>query len=199
MKALLSLFAVGFISASVALAAPEIGKAAPDFTLMDENGTAHSLADFKGKTVVLEWFNYGCPFVVKHYGSGNMQQLQEAAIDSDVVWLSVVSSKEGKQGHLTADEAKAKKAELGSNATAILLDGDGKVGKLYDAKTTPEMYVINGEGTLVYMGAIDDKRDAKAASIEGATNYVTAALDALDAGEPVEVTKTKGYGCSVKY
>ncbi len=199
MKNILSLLTVGLISTSVALAAPEIGQPAPEFTLTDSNGTSHSLADFEGKTVVLEWFNYGCPFVQKHYESGNMQQLQEAAVDNDVVWLSVISSAEGKQGYLTPEEANAKKAELESNATAILLDGDGTVGKLYDAKMTPEMYVIDGEGTLVYMGAIDSKADAKAASIEGATNYVTAALDSLDAGEEIETPKTKAYGCSVKY
>ncbi len=199
MKTMFSFFAVGLISASVALAAPEIGKAAPDFTLTDAEGNSHSLADFKGKTVVLEWFNHGCPFVQKHYGSGNMQQLQEAAVDDDVVWLTIVSSAEGKQGHLTADEAKAKKAELGMNATAFLLDPDGTVGKLYDAKTTPEMFVINAEGALVYKGAIDSKADAKAASIEGATNYVTAALDSVESGEAIETATTKPYGCSVKY
>ncbi len=199
MKAILSSLAVGIISCSFALAAAEIGKPAPDFTLMDSDGTSHSLADFKGKTVVLEWFNHDCPFVQKHYSGGNMQQLQEAAVDSGVVWLSVISSAEGKQGYLTPEEAKAKKAELGSNATAVLLDADGKVGKLYDAKTTPDMFVIDGEGTLVYKGAIDSVKDTKPASIEGATNYVTAALDSLEAGEAVEVPKTKPYGCSVKY
>jgi peroxiredoxin len=199
MKKKLSYLAVGLISASVALAAPEIGKPAPDFTLTDAEGTSHSLADFKGKTVVLEWFNYGCPFVVKHYESGNMQKLQEAAVSGDAVWLTIVSSAQGKQGHLIPDEAKAKTAELGSNATAMLLDEDGKVGQLYDAKMTPEMYVINAEGTLVYQGAIDDKADTKTASIDGATNYVTAALDSLVAGEEIETPKTKAYGCSVKY
>ncbi len=199
MKKILSLLALGFLTTSLASAAPKVGNPAPAFTLADAEGKTHSLADFKGKTVVLEWFNYGCPFVVKHYASGNMQGLQESATEEDVVWLTIVSSAPGKQGHLTPDEAKAKKSELGLKATAILLDEDGQVGKLYNAKTTPEMFVINGEGTLVYMGAIDDRADTKEASIDGATNYVTAALDALESGEPVETAKTKPYGCSVKY
>ncbi len=202
MKTILPLLALGLLTTSLAFAAPKapkIGEPAPAFTLTDAEGKTHSLADFKGKTVVLEWFNYGCPFVQKHYASGNMQSLQESATDDEVVWLSIVSSAPGKQGHLTAEEAKAKKAELESKATAILLDEDGQVGKLYNAKTTPEMFVIDGEGTLIYMGAIDDRADTKEASIDGAMNYVTAALDALDSGEPVETTKTKPYGCSVKY
>lgn len=202
MKKILSLLALGFLTTSLASAAPKapnVGEPAPAFTLTDAEGKTHSLADFKGRTVVLEWFNHGCPFVVKHYASGNMQGLQESATEEDVVWLTIVSSAPGKQGHLTPDEARAKKSELGSKATAILLDEDGQVGKLYNAKTTPEMFVINGEGTLVYMGAIDDRADTKEASIDGATNYVTAALDALESGEPVETAKTKPYGCSVKY
>lgn len=202
MKKILSLFALGLLTASLASAAPaapKVGEPAPDFTLTDADGKTHSLADLKGKTVVLEWFNYGCPFVQKHYGSGNMQGLQEAATDGDAIWLTIVSSAPGKQGHLTPEEAKAKKTELGSKASAILLDEDGQVGKLYHAKTTPEMFVINAEGTLVYMGAIDNRADTKEASIDGATNYVTAALDALESGEPIETAKSKPYGCSVKY
>ncbi|MGC1480287.1 MAG: thioredoxin family protein [Chthoniobacterales bacterium] len=199
MKKILLLLTVAFASATSLFSAPEIGEAAPAFTLTDSTGTEHSLSDFEGKTVVLEWFNYGCPFVKKHYSSENMQGLQEAAVEDDVVWLTIVSSAPGKQGHLTPEEAEAKREELGSNATALLIDEDGEVGKLYNAKTTPEMFVINGEGNVVYMGAIDSKSDAKEDSIDGAVNYVTAALDAIEADEEIENPKTKPYGCSIKY
>jgi len=166
---------------------------APDFTLKSCAGKDVSLSDFKGKVVVLEWTNSGCPFVVKHYGSGNMQKLQKEAAAKGVVWLSICSSAPGKQGHLSpADAAKACAAN-GSSATAYLLDEDGKVGKLYGAKRTPEMYVINKEGALVYHGAIDDKKSPDAADIAGAKNYVTAALDEVLAGKPVSTPKTEAY------
>ncbi len=187
------------VSASLAFAAPQTGQPAPEFTLKDSSGTEHSLSDFKGKTVVLEWYNFGCPFVVKHYDSKNMQTLQKEATDDSVVWLSIVSSAPGKQGHLTPDEAEKRKADEGINSTAILIDEDGTVGKLYNAKTTPEMFVINAEGTLVYQGAIDDKPTPDAASLEGAKNYVRAALASVKAGTPVAEDTTKPYGCSVKY
>jgi peroxiredoxin len=198
MKTIPSLLAL-LAAAAFAHAAPEIGKPAPEFTLKDETGAARSLADYKGKTVVLEWFNYGCPFVVKHYASQAMQDLQKAATDDGVVWLSIVSSAPGKQGSLTTDEAAAKKTELGMSSTAILLDADGKVGHLYEARTTPEMFVINGEGTLVYKGAIDDKPSPSPVTLKGATSYVKNALAAVKAGKPVEPAETKSYGCSVKY
>lgn len=188
-----------FAFAVLAHAAPEIGKPAPAFTLKDETGAERSLADYKGKTVVLEWFNYGCPFVKKHYDSQTMQKLQKAATGDDVVWLSIVSSAPGKQGFLTETEAVAKKKELGMGATAILLDPSGKVGHLYDAKTTPEMFVINAEGNIVYMGAIDNKPTPDAASLADATPYVKNALAAIKAGKPVTPAQTKSYGCSVKY
>lgn len=184
---------------SLAFAAPEVGQPAPNFTLKDSTGKEHSLADFKGKTVILEWYNYGCPFVVKHYGSGNMQRLQKAATADGVVWLSVVSSAPGKQGHLTPKQAETKKTEVGSGATAILLDESGAVGRQYAARTTPEIFIVNPDGTLVYKGAIDDKPTPDPAAIEGATNYVTTTLAALKAGSPVEPAQTKPYGCSVKY
>jgi peroxiredoxin len=186
-------------TATFAHAAPEIGKAAPAFTLKDETGAERSLADYKGKTVVLEWFNYGCPFVKKHYEPQAMQKLQKAATDDGVVWLSIVSSAPGKQGALTPEEAVAKKKELGMASTAILLDADGKVGKLYEARTTPEMYIINAEGNLVYMGAIDDKPTPDPASLASATPLVKNALAALKAGQPISPAQTKSYGCSVKY
>jgi hypothetical protein len=159
------------------------GAAAPDFTLTDTSGTSHKLSDFKGKTVVLEWVNHGCPFVVKHYVKGNMQGLQADYTSKDVVWLSICSSAEGKQGYFTAQEWQKLNAEKGGKATAILLDAEGTVGKLYGAKTTPHMYVINAEGTLVYQGAIDDKPSTEADDIPGAKNYVKAALDEVLAGQ----------------
>ncbi len=198
MKKIASLIAVLATMAAVH-AAPEVGKPAPDFTLKDETGTERSLADYKGKTVVLEWFNYGCPFVVKHYGSKTMQELQKAATDDGVVWLSIVSSAPGKQGYLSSEDAAAKKTELGMASTALLLDPDGKVGRLYNAKTTPEMFIVDAEGNVAYMGAIDDKPTPSPASLEGATSYVKNALAAIKDGKPVEPATTKSYGCSVKY
>jgi len=147
--------------ASTALAAPEVGKPAPGFTLTDCAGNEHSLSDFAGKVVVLEWVNHGCPFVVKHYASGNMQKLQADAADKGVVWLSICSSAPGKQGHMSAADANAKCDEVGSKAAAYLLDEDGTVGQLYGARTTPEMCVINKEGILVYHGAIDQLCDRR--------------------------------------
>ena len=175
------------------------GAAAPDFTLTDTSGASHKLSDFKGKTVVLEWVNHGCPFVVKHYSPGNMQGLQAESTGKGVVWLSICSSAEGKQGYYTAEGWQKLNAEKGGKATAILLDPEGTVGKLYGAKTTPHMYVINAEGTLVYQGAIDDKPSTDSDDIPGAKNYVKAALDEVLAGKPVTTGQTKPYGCGVKY
>jgi len=185
--------------ATAATAAPETGKPAPGFTLTDCSGKEHSLSDFAGKVVVLEWINHGCPFVVKHYASGNMQKLQADAADKGVVWLSICSSAPGKQGHMSAADAMAKCGEVGSKAAAYLLDEDGTVGKLYGARTTPEMCVIDKEGILVYHGAIDDKPSTDQADIAGATNYVTAAIAEVLEGKPVTTASTKPYGCSVKY
>ncbi len=198
MKKLLMLLAVTLTS-SLAFASPEIGQPAPAFTLTDTAGQSHSLSDFLGKTVVLEWVNHGCPFVVKHYSSGNMQKLQEAATSEGIVWLSVCSSAPGKQGHMSAAEAAAKSQEVGSKATAYLLDEDGKVGKLYGAKVTPELYIINEKGLLVYHGAIDDKKSTDPADIPNSKNFVAQALAELKAGKPVSEPTTAAYGCSVKY
>ena len=172
---------------------------APAFTLTDTKGTEHSLSDFKGKTVVLEWFNPGCPFVKKHYSKGNMQSLQSTYTEKGVIWLSIVSSAPGKQGHGTPAEHNAKIAEWKMSPTALLIDEDGKAGKAYGAKTTPHMFVINGEGEIVYQGAIDDKRSTNPDHIPDSTNYVKAALDATLSGKAVEVSSTPPYGCSVKY
>lgn len=199
-KTALTIFSAFAIFAALpAFAAPEVGQSAPVFTGVDSNGVEHSLSDFKGKTVVLEWTNHQCPYVIKHYESGNMQKLQKAAKEDGVVWISIVSSAEGKQGHVTAEEANAVKAETNSMATAKILDPSGEIGKLYDAKTTPHMFVVDPEGTLVYAGAIDSDSSFRQSAIEGATNYVQAALDSLKAGEPIEVASTKPYGCGVKY
>jgi peroxiredoxin len=187
------------VAAGTAFAAPQIGQPAPEFTLTDSNGQSHNLSDFKGKFVVLEWLNHGCPFVQKHYDGGNMQGLQKEYTGKDVVWLSIASSAPGKQGHMSPEETNKAKEEKGSAATAILIDEDGTVGKLYDAKVTPELYVINPEGTLVYMGAIDDKKSVDAADVAGAKNYVKQALDEALAGNPVSEPATEAYGCSVKY
>ena len=175
------------------------GQPAPDFTLTDSNGTAHSLSSFKGKFVVLEWLNHGCPFVVKHYDSGNMQALQKEFTAKDVVWLSVNSSAEGNEGHTKGDEANDITAKKGAAPTAVLLDADGKVGKLYGAKTTPHMYIINPEGVLIYQGAIDNKASMDEADIPESKNYVREALTAAIDGKEVPEAATKSYGCSVKY
>jgi peroxiredoxin len=182
-----------------AFAEAVVGEAAPAFTGTDSNGVTHNLSDFAGKTVVLEWTNHLCPYVKKHYGAGNMQKLQGAAAADGVVWLSIVSSAEGKQGFVTPEEANAIATEGGSKATAKLLDPTGMIGKAYGAKTTPHMYVIDGTGKLVYAGAIDSNSSADPKTIEGATNYVAEALAAVKAGTSVATPETEAYGCSVKY
>lgn len=191
-----ALLCIGSLSTSWSL---ETGKAAPDFTLVDTQGKSHSLADFKGKTVVLEWTNPGCPFVVKHYGSGNMQALQKAYTAKGVVWLSICSSATGKQGHMSPDDWNKTLAKEGSAPTALLLDEDGKVGRLYGAKTTPHMFVIDNGGRVVYEGAIDSIKSPNAGDIPKAANHVKAALDEVLAGKPVTLPVTTPYGCSVKY
>ncbi|MDA0293652.1 MAG: thioredoxin family protein [Verrucomicrobia bacterium] len=187
------------LAASPALAVAEVGQPAPGFTLTDSNGQSHNLSDFKGKFVVLEWLNHGCPFVIKHYDSGSMQKLQKEYTGQDVIWLSVVSSAPGKQGHLSPAETNQAKEEKGSAATAILIDGGGTVGQLYGAKVTPELYVINPAGDLIYAGAIDDKKSVDPADVAGATNHVKQALDEALAGQPVSTPRTEPYGCSIKY
>ena len=179
--------------------AAKVGEKAPDFQVQDINGKVQKLSDYKGKYVVLEWMNEGCPFVKKHYESGNMQKLQKEYSGKNVAWLTVVSSKKGKQGHWTAEQAKAKLAEWKMSPTAVLLDEDGKMGKAYSAKVTPHMYVINPEGSLIYNGAIDSNDSSDAADIPTSTNYVDVALKSALKGEPVKVSTTKPYGCGVKY
>ena len=177
----------------------KVGTPAPDFALADANGTRHRLADARKKFVVLEWFNHECPFVGKHYGSRNMQTLQAEATGKGVTWLTIASSAAGKQGYLTPDAAKTVIRERGAKQTALLLDSDGTVGRLYGAKTTPHVFVIDPEGIVIYAGAIDSQPSADPADIATATNYVRQALDEAMAGHPVTVPSTRPYGCSVKY
>lgn len=178
---------------------PAIGAKAPDFSLVDTNGKTHALSDYKGRVVVLEWVNFGCPFVVKHYESNNMQSLQKKYTEKGVVWLSVASSAKGKEGNMTPSEWNKEIGAQKAASTAYLIDEDGKVGRSYDAKTTPHMYVIDATGNLVYKGAIDDKRSTKISDVKGAKNYVSAALDEVLAGKKVSTSSTEPYGCSVKY
>jgi len=176
-----------------------VGDSAPTFTLPDTDGDTHSLADFEGKYVVLEWLNFECPFVGKHYGTGNMQQLQKTYTEKDVVWLSIVSSAEGKQGYYPPKEMKAQKKKHEAHMSAILLDPSGEVGRTYGATVTPHMYVINPEGTLIYKGGIDDKPTTDEADVKGATNYVHNALTQAMNGTEVEPKTAPPYGCTIKY
>lgn len=191
--------ALPFAAANDARAAATVGEAAPAFTLTDSNGTAHSLGDFSGKTVVLEWFNHECPFVKKHYGAGNMQKQQDAAEANGVVWLVVNSSAPGKQGHVDGAQANTILGEWKATPTAFLLDHDGTVGQAYGAKTTPHMYVIDGSGVLRYNGAIDSTPSADAEDIPSSTQFVEVALGDLAASRAVARATTQPYGCSVKY
>ncbi len=183
---------------SSANAAPP-GNVAPSFSEVNTAGKTVSLADFKGKTVVLEWTNDGCPFVKKHYGSQNMQNTQAAATADGAVWLSVISSKPGSQGHATAAQADKLTADRGAKPTHVLLDPDGSMGRAYGAKTTPHMYIITPDGKIAYNGAIDSIQSAKVDDIPKATNYVTAALANLKAGKAPDPALTVPYGCDVKY
>lgn len=193
------LFALLLATTGSAFADAEVGKAAPEFTLTDTNGKSHSLKEFKGKTVVLEWLNFDCPFVKKHYGSGHMQKLQAEETKKGVVWLSIVSSAKGKQGYYDPKTMNARREKEKGMQTAILYDSDGKVGKAYGAKTTPHMFVIDKDGKVAYRGAIDDKDTTDLEDIATAKNYVQAALDDIQANRKVATTETKPYGCGVKY
>lgn len=190
----------GALIAATAKAAvgPAVGAAAPNFTGTTSLGTTLTLADYADQTVVLEWTNKGCPYVNKHYRSGNIPGLQAAAIADGVVWLQIVSSAPGKQGYVKGAEADAWNASMGAAPTAVILDPTGAIGHLYDARTTPQLFVIE-EGALAYKGAIDSKATTRKADIETATPYVKDALAAVKAGEPVATPETKPYGCSVKY
>ena len=176
-----------------------VGELAPDFEGVDTQGTTHRLADYRGKTVVLEWTNHDCPFVRKHYGTGNMQGQQREAAAQGVVWLSVISSAPGKQGHVSAAKAEELTGSRDAVPSAVILDPAGKIGRAYGARTTPHMYIIDQAGTLVYMGGIDSISTANPKDIPRATQHVRAALQELAAGKPVSTPVTRPYGCSVKY
>ena len=200
MKLFLSLTAIAsLLLATSVFALATVGQPAPDLALMDVNGKAVKLSDFKGKQVVLEWTNPGCPFVVKHYDSNNMQGLQNKYDAKDTVWLSVNSTTKTHQDYMSNDKLKAHIGAKKATPDAYLVDVDGVAGKAYGAKTTPHMFVISPMGLVVYAGAIDDKPTAKKEDVVGAKNYVVAALDDLKAGKPVAMANTKPYGCSVKY
>jgi hypothetical protein len=188
------------IAAGAASAAPEIGRPAPDFELTDTAGTTHSLSDFAGRKVVLEWTNHECPFVKKHYESGNMQKQQRMARDEhDVVWLTIISSKPGAQGHVSPARADELTESRDAAPAAVLLDESGDVGRAYAAQVTPHMYIIDEQGTLVYMGGIDSNPSADPADIPDSTQYVVAALDDLAADRAVAEPVTRPYGCTIKY
>jgi peroxiredoxin len=182
-----------------AYAAATVGQPAPSFTALATNGGNVSLADHRGKIVVLEWTNHECPYVRKHYESGNMQALQKDARAKDIVWLTVISSAPGEQGHVTAAQADELTRARQAVPTAVLLDPQGTVGRMYDAKVTPHMYVINTKGVLMYAGAIDDRPSTRRADVQTAQNYVRVALEAVMAGQPVKTPITRAYGCTVKY
>jgi hypothetical protein len=194
----LVVFACAAMISTLAWAA-RVGEAAPDFTATDSNGQTHHLSDYRGKFIVLEWTNRGCPYTRKHYDSGNMQRLQQEWTAKGVIWLTVLSSAPGKQGYMDAADENAYLQQMHAHPTAALLDPTGALGHLYDAKTSPDMYIINPQGTLIYDGAIDDRPTTDVADIQGAKNYVTAALEEAMNGKPVSDPVTRPYGCSVKY
>lgn len=197
--AITSICAAATIFAGSAMAKVSVGDIAPDVQVIDSNGDQRTLGEFKGQDVVLEWTNHQCPYVKKHYKSQNMQNLQKRAEADGVVWLSVISSAPGKQGYVGPERANELTNERGAVPTAVLLDSSGETGRAYAAKTTPHMYIVDKEGVLQYQGAIDSKPNTREASIAEATNYVTAALDAMQAGTAIAQTETQAYGCSVKY
>lgn len=188
----------GYVAATAA-GSPEIGKTAPNFTLTDSHGKTHSLSDFKGKYVVLEWTNFDCPFVKKHYNSKHMQKLQKEFTAKGVVWLAICSSAPGKEGYYSNDEINEKLKAEGAAETAYLIDSEGTVGRLYGAKTTPHMFIINPNGSLVYQGAIDNIKSTNIEDINKAENYVSKALMESMSGKPVTNSTSVPYGCGVKY
>jgi len=180
-------------------ATPKVGVAAPAFTALATSGKSASLADYRGQIVVLEWTNHDCPYVRKHYDTGNMQAIQKEAAGQGVTWFTIISSSPGTQGHVSAGQADELTASRKASPTAVLLDPTGVVGRMYGATNTPHMYVIDKAGTLVYAGAIDDRPTTRRADVQGAQNYVREALQAVGAGQPVKTPQTRAYGCTVKY
>ena len=199
MRQLMSVFCVAGLMAGAAMAAPMVGQPAPAFVGKSSDGKDYRLVDFKGKFVVLEWYNRDCPFIHKHYDGGNMQKLQETYGKKGVVWLEILSSAPGHEGYLTAGQAEENRVKSGTKSDASLLDPDGVIGRLYEAKTTPHMFIIDPKGILIYQGAIDDHNSADSDDIPKSKNYVAAALDEALAGKPVSASQTRPYGCGVKY
>lgn len=191
--------ATSLIRPTSARAAPVIGAPAPDFAAPDITGRPIRLGDLRGRTVVLEWTNHDCPFVQKHYRSGNMQATQAEAIAAGAVWIAVISSAPGEQGHVDAATAARLNLDRKATPTHVLLDPDGRIGRAYAAATTPHMFVIRGDGTLAYIGAIDDKPSTRLEDVPGANNYVRAAVRAVQAGQMPPLTSSRAYGCSIKY
>lgn len=193
------LIALLLCTASKLFSAVKVGDAAPEFTATASDGKSYRLSDYRGKYVVLEWHNNGCPYVGKHYKSGNMQRLQKEWTGRGVAWFTILSSAQGQQGYVTASEENEYVRKMQAAPTAALLDPTGQVGHLYDAKTSPQMVVINPQGVVIYDGAIDDKPTTDLEDVPGATNYVSLALEQAMAGKQVATTRTRPYGCSVKY
>jgi len=190
---------VVMMSATGVLAEAKIGQAAPEFAVKDSRGANVQLSAYKGKTVILEWTNHQCPYVGKHYGSGNMQALQKETTDKGIVWLTVISSAPGTQGHVDGKAADELTRSRKAHPNAVVLDEQGTVGRAYGARATPHMYIVDKSGTLVYAGAIDDKPTSNKADIATAHNYVRQALADMDKGTPVKTASTRAYGCSIKY
>ena len=184
---------------SILALAVRVGEPAPNFTATDSNGKAHTLSSYRGKFVVLEWHNQGCPYTKKHYDSGNMERLQKEWTQKGVVWFTVISSAPGTQGYVTAQQENEYMQRMGAAPTAALLDPTGDLGHLYDAKTTPHMFIINPAGVLIYDGAIDDRPTPDEADIATSRNYVSLALGEAMSGKPVSTPTSRPYGCSVKY
>ena len=195
--AILSLVISGFATRAVAQA--RVGNQAPAFTVHDSRGQSQSLVQFRGRYVVLEWHNQGCPYTRKHYVSGNMQALQKEWTAKGVVWFTVISSAPGSQGYVTPFQENQYLAQMHAAPTAVLMDSEGKIGRLYDAKTTPQMIVIDAAGKVIYDGAIDNRPTSDPEDVKGADNYVSDALTASMAGKPVTTAFTRPYGCAVKY
>jgi peroxiredoxin len=194
----MALFVFLFVGLSAGNAT-RVGDRAPDFTATDSNGRVHKLSEYQDKFVVLEWTNRGCPYTQKHYNSGNMQRLQREWTSRGVIWLTVISSAPGKQGYVKAAEENAYVKQVNAAPTAVLLDPTGVLGHLYDAKTTPHMFIIDTKGILIYNGAIDDRPTTDLADVNGARNYLSLALEEATSGKPVSAPTTRPYGCSVKY
>lgn len=188
-----------FLMGSNAVAAPAVGQKAPDFVAVDTAGKQHRLSDFAGKFVVLEWTNPGCPFVRKHYGSGNMPATQKAATEKGVVWLAVNSTERDASDYLKPAALEAWMKEQSGTPTAVLMDEDGLIGRAYAARTTPHLYIIDPKGVLVYAGGIDSIASSRVEDIKTATNYVNQALGEAFGGKPISAATTKPYGCSIKY